>query len=139
MYIKSVLSSSTNPFDIFKTYASQILSIFFKNLLSFISLIKIFYVKKNDSHCLYTFIKKYNFVFILYLKCLLLNHLTSQVSKQQQIILIKYLFDLATKPIFPHLKLEKIVFTIVNCIYSIIIKICIIMNAYIHVLMDCNV
>lgn len=26
---------------------------------------KIFYVKKNDSHCLYTFIKKYNFVFIV--------------------------------------------------------------------------
>lgn len=76
---------------------------------------------------------------LLYLKCLLLNHLTSQVSKQQQIILIKYLFDLATKPIFPQLKSEKLVFTIVNCIYSIIIKICIIMNAYIYVLMDCTV
>lgn len=76
---------------------------------------------------------------LLYLKCLLLNHLTSQVSKQQQIILIKYLFDLATKPISPQLKSEKLGFTIVNCIYSSIIKICIMMNEYIHVLMDCNV
>lgn len=76
---------------------------------------------------------------LLYLKCLLLNHFTSQVSKQQQIILIKYLFDLATKPIFPLLKSEKLVFTIINCIYSSIIKICIIMNEYKHVLMDCNV
>lgn len=76
---------------------------------------------------------------LLYLKCLLLNHFTSQVSKQQQIILIKYLFDLATKPISPQLKSEKFVFTIVNCIYSSIIEICIMMNEYIHVLMDCNV
>lgn len=51
----------------------------------------------------------------------------------------KYLFDLATKPISPQLKSEKFVFTIVNCIYSSIIKICIMMNEYIHVLMDCNV
>lgn len=73
---------------------------------------------------------------LLYLKCLLLNHFTSQVSKQQQIILM---FDLATKPISPQLKSEKLVFTIVNCIYSSIIEICILMNEYIHVLMDCNV
>lgn len=138
MYIKSVLSSSTNPFDIFKTYASQILSIFFKNLISFMSLIKIFYVKKMTVTACIPSLKNI-ILCLLYLKCLLLNHLTSQVSKQQQIILIKYLFDLATKPISPQLKSEKFVFTIVNCIYSIIIKICIIMNAYIHVLMDCNV
>lgn len=138
MHIKSVLSSSTNPFDIFKTYASQILSIFFKNLLSFISLIKIFYVKKMTVTACIPSLKNI-ILCLLYLKCLLLNHLTSQVSKQQQIILMKYLFDLATKPISPQLKSEKLVFTIVNCIYSIIIKICIIMNAYIHVLMDCNV
>lgn len=37
----------------------------FQNLLSFISLIKFSMLKKNDSHCLYTFIKKYNFEFIV--------------------------------------------------------------------------
>lgn len=49
------------------------------------------------------------------------------------------MFDLVIKFIFFLLKLEKFVFIIINCIYSSIIKICIIMNEYKYVLMDCNV